>query len=213
MTLLTLIEPYCSKGPTLENFCFNLAASLGTPWNKRTLEIFVEDFLDSKFYKCEDEKEVTKAARTHLQTLCAAYRDQVKLKSDITRAAKLSVDTRNRHRLNRYYRCLHTVRIEPGLHQHEQIILEMGVDGMSSDESGHEEDNSRGIGSCASRGNWPLLRKEKVPALFSKRHAIRSLPVTSYDAEWLMGLSDNARADLKVKDDPYDFTIPDELVK
>lgn len=114
-----------------------------------------------------------------------------------------------------YYRRLHAVKIHPDLRRHIQFLEDLGVDGMSSDESNIENQSRvyvvlkktwrasgvtlwlRDLDSVhlslrvtntgrVMRGNWPHERRDS--SRVSVRDPVHSLPTNFYATEWLSQL-------------------------
>jgi hypothetical protein len=60
-------------GPSAEDFRPDLAASLASPWNKRVIQVFAEDFVAKPYFTSKDEALIRKVFKTHLVTLKARY--------------------------------------------------------------------------------------------------------------------------------------------
>lgn len=66
------------SGPTVNNWLLQLdGPSSATPWNKRALDIFVEEFLRRYPGSRTDESIIRKAASRHLGTLRKKYRAEL----------------------------------------------------------------------------------------------------------------------------------------
>jgi hypothetical protein len=130
----------------------------------------------------------------------------------------------------------------PDLRKHETAVLELGVDGMSSDESDKEADGSHVLSirakkwrhrnltrwlhdldtvslahrvstsGTAKKGNWPH-RRRFVSGKFSDGPPIRQLPKSFYDASFLASLSDAQLEELEIIDRPYDLTHTPKMVE
>ncbi|OBZ73045.1 hypothetical protein A0H81_07122 [Grifola frondosa] len=189
---------YCC---TADHFRPDLGSPPGTPWNKSIAKVFVKSFMEEEIYSCTNSDEVEVAFRTHLKHL----------RKMLARAGQRENET------SLFYRQIEVAANHSELRRHLDILQTLGVDGISSDESDHENgvaqyrvlvkpwrnpmltpwlrtfdtayrrDRLNG-GNQTTRGAQPHLRLASQKLDYS-RPAVPRLPYNAYEVKWLQNLS------------------------
>ncbi|KAF8576183.1 hypothetical protein K439DRAFT_1540845 [Ramaria rubella] len=238
------IEGNLSVGPFRVNFVVDLANSSASAWNKKIATIFTDDFVKSDWYQFKDKMEIKKRFQTHMDYLIMLYGNTMKdANSNMAVAARLSKATRHRQKLqvssintSLFSHCLRTCKIHPDLRRHVQVLENLGVDGMSSDESTIKDDecvyvifkkpwrsaavtlwlldidsvhlNLRVTDSgCVTGGNWPCSDSMHN----SKRLLVKGLSKTLYNADWLS--TPEKIEDLNAHSELYDLSHSDTIAQ
>ncbi|KAL0959438.1 hypothetical protein HGRIS_014682 [Hohenbuehelia grisea] len=224
---------------TEESFQPDLTSSPGTPWNQSHVKVFVKSFLDFGAYHCTNRDQLKKAFATHLKSLRRKYQKQQL--TEARRKERQRKANREERKRNLFYRRLDVTRKYEHLRQHGHILRRLGVSGMSSDESDHENGISQ----------YRVIQKHwRSPALtpwlrvfdaihrrtrFGSANARRAgrgarprlrvdgngvnfrsapvpgLPHNAYSHEWLLSLPRIDRDDLVVGNVAYDFSHPADM--
>lgn len=239
-----LHDPCC----TATFFRPNLIGKTRTPWNRSAAKVFVRSFLESGQYTCTDKRLIEEAFFSHLKYLRGLYK-QRDVSEDRKRAFRRKANRAERKRqvssvsahlpnsqlrlLQLFYRRLKNAASYHDLNCHVNVLRLLGPEGMSSDESDHEN------GVVQYRvliKSWrhPILtpflrvfdasyrRDRFVPILQNtqgshphlrlssnkvddSRGAPTRLPINAYDTRWLANLTQFDRERLE-EGDPYDFS-------
>lgn len=134
------------------------------------------------------------------------------------------------------------MRLLPDLRKHEAVVVELGVDGMSSDETDAKADGNHvlsikakkwhnriltrwlhdldiiymacqvTIGGTVERGNW-AHQCRFVQGKFFYGATVHCLPKSFYHASFLASLSDEQCEELEIIDQSYDLTHTSKLVQ
>jgi hypothetical protein len=137
---------------------------------------------------------------------------------------------------------LNCARLHPDLKKLEAVVVQLGVDGMSSDETDNEVDGSHilsikakkwrnenltkwlhdldtvHLARCVTtsgtikKGNWPH-RRRSVATKFSDGPPVRALPKSFYDESFLASLTGKQYEDLKITNQSYDLTHTPTLLE
>ncbi|KAH7903803.1 hypothetical protein BJ138DRAFT_1020054, partial [Hygrophoropsis aurantiaca] len=97
-------------------------------WNASATAVFVESFL-AHDYACTSRPNIKKAFSSHIRSLARAYQDQL---------PDSQVGKRRERRRSLFKKRLEVVLKYPDLRRHAEMLMRFGPDGMSSDESAHE---------------------------------------------------------------------------
>ncbi|OBZ66301.1 hypothetical protein A0H81_13818 [Grifola frondosa] len=221
---------YCC---TADNFRPDLVSPPGTPWNKSVAKVFVRSFLDEDIYLCSDPDLITAAFRSHLKYLRKVFDKRENL-SDLEIVFHKRVAKRTERKRNLFYRRFEVAANHSDLRRHLRILQDLGIDGMSSDESEHEngvtqyrvlvkpwrnplltpwlrifdaayrQDRLNGCNQ-STRGAQPHLRLASQKVDYS-RPAVSHLPANAYNLKWLKSLSQFDLESLSPKRLEYDFS-------
>jgi hypothetical protein len=112
-------EQTSKRGPTSERFRVSLSGRLASAWNKRAAEVFANDFITSKWYRCQDQAFLQRAFRTHLIQLRNQYTAQQSFQTadseaEDERSQALS-DGRKKMARNARRRSVGASQVEPAL--------------------------------------------------------------------------------------------------
>ncbi|EIW54269.1 uncharacterized protein TRAVEDRAFT_132465 [Trametes versicolor FP-101664 SS1] len=216
-----------------DHFKIDISQGALNKWNKSASMVFARAFVDSGRFDCENVEEVAAAFTTHVRTLRKNYREQ-----------QLSADARHQlqSKANReqrkitvcvapplFFRRRHVAMKYPQLAPHLPMLEQLGVDGMSSDESDSQNGVKyyrilrkswrpervtlwvRGFDAVEAisrpsnaRGNQPRKRMQSTK-VDDSRDAVKGLPRNAYDATWYAKLGDFAREDLCRSEETYSF--------
>ncbi|KDR77507.1 hypothetical protein GALMADRAFT_138609 [Galerina marginata CBS 339.88] len=197
----------------VDNFKIELSSSPHTPWNISASRIFALDFLRSTAVPASPSsiKKIETAFFIRLKSIVSDYRKHQK-GLHVVEATK-SGDRRRQRKRKLFDRRRGTVENHPLLRRHLAIMGELGMEGMSSDES---ESEGTDVSSCNvrmppwrseslsdwlhvidtvyirerkksgdRRGCLPHLRVYKEHSTSSKKKFVKGLPKNAYDPEWL----------------------------
>lgn len=243
-----LHDPCC----TAAFFRPNLQGKTKTLWNRSAARVFVRSFLETNQYACTDKHLIETAFLKHLQNV---YK-QRHMSEDARRAGRRRANRKERKRLvssvsslalsahlkplQLFCRRLKNAASFHDLHRHVNILRLLGPDGMSSDESDHENGVVQYRVLIKSWRN-PILtpflrvfdasyrRDRFVPILQNtqgahphlrlasnkvddSRGAVTRLPVNAYDSRWLANLIPFDREMLQ-EGDLYDFSHTNDVLE
>ncbi|KAG6849349.1 hypothetical protein H0H93_009215 [Arthromyces matolae] len=122
---------------TSSQFRYHLLGPPRHPWNRSAAKVFAADYMRHHQLPAtmETAELVIGAFYTRLKTLRRKYFTRVHVVTPVD-PQRLRRDQRKRTLFNRR---LEVAQIYPFLQRHVRLIQQLGVDGMSSDESDHEE--------------------------------------------------------------------------
>lgn len=127
-------------GPSITNFKLDFGATLRSPWNDVLVKIFVETFKATEDGAERLDEEIIEEFATHYQHLRAKYKRQICASSAVRSRRNVR---RNRKATTLKYRregCYRFTQLD-----HFQPFVELlGVNGMSEDESDHENGTRTG---------------------------------------------------------------------
>ncbi|OCH84869.1 hypothetical protein OBBRIDRAFT_690169, partial [Obba rivulosa] len=210
-----------------------------TEWNKCCTRVFAEDFVKHHPHYADRLAEVSEAFSSHFgKQLRRDYHKQL-TEGDLQAKAYYHIMLSQLSRMftGRVYVQLFQRRYEMALEHeslkpHAQMLLRLGIDGMSSDESEREgnkihynvllkpwrnpqvttwlrlfdaayhKSRINSVGSNT-RGAFPHIRK--VGQRLSTSRAVPGLPRNTYHPDWLMKLTSYELEDLQARDKRYDF--------
>jgi len=245
-----------ARGPccTADRFQVDIRGFPKSAWNISAARVFACSFLKAHpTYKNKKLSEVEKAWTTHVEYLRVVYQKQTSRSqgdNDIDkqkhRRKECRINVRSitpKHHytypLQIYYRRLNTAeRHFPG--DGVMIIKELGIDGMSSDESDHSPGNglpnyiirhkhwhsretTKFLRICDSfhvryryKGHWEASAGAwphlRIPSLkHSTRGPVMQLPVNLYAGDWLNSLDEFQREALQVQSANYNLKLPDTI--
>ncbi|KAG9087250.1 hypothetical protein FRC06_002623, partial [Ceratobasidium sp. 370] len=132
---------------------------------------------------------------------------------------------------------MHVVNTIPKLMKHKRLMVQLGIEGTSSDE---EDPDAPGVYRVKQikqlsssvrelkrklddayevlekgrkvKGSWG---RKRIPTneLSSRKFRIKGLPQNCLNRAWMSRLSDTQKSFFKFADYDYDFTFPDEILK
>ncbi|KAF5378192.1 hypothetical protein D9615_007591 [Tricholomella constricta] len=109
------------------------------PWNRSAAKVFAKDYI--RFHQLEDRVETTlevmEAFYTRLKTLRRKYH-QINGQLESPPQVLTKRMRREGRKRTLFHRRLEIAQLNPSLQGHVRILQQLGVDGMSSDESDHE---------------------------------------------------------------------------
>ncbi|KAG9121838.1 hypothetical protein FRC07_002042 [Ceratobasidium sp. 392] len=229
-----------------DNIASPTEAMFYVKWTEREKSVFnkvAANIVASKVIKdwpdlcSEDDRDSLHAMATqHIRYLIKLYKRQ-RLPTDDpeerARRLRCSADTRKR---TLFEQRLKTVTVVPGLQEHRQLVIELGIQGTSSDE---EDPNNRGrylVNRRKEFSNELSEFKEKVDYIYkthyktygsrgsparhrvpsgkasTRKFQIKQLPKSIMSKKWLSTLTPNQIALYDFTDYKYDFSrFPDEL--
>ncbi|KAF8154394.1 hypothetical protein K438DRAFT_1483961, partial [Mycena galopus ATCC 62051] len=222
------------------NFRFDILGTPRSTWNKSAARVFARLAIHQLVLpdNLQMFTAIVKAFETYMDRIIRRYKTS--LKSDTAQA-------QSRSRLSKYgrkYQLFHRRRyisyVFPPLQQHSAMLEQLGVDGMSSDESGEEDDRHgykilmplwrapevapwlrifdtvhnilrRAGDPQALRGSFPHRRILTNKKSTSKKF-IAGLPLNVYDSAW-MGQEQLTQQLLYASPQAYDFNLEPNIVQ
>ncbi|KAI0055203.1 hypothetical protein BV25DRAFT_1815199 [Artomyces pyxidatus] len=229
------------NGPccTPDRFRLDLSAGSGTPaspWNKSATHVFVESFVQSGDYTCKNRKEIFQCFATHIKHLKRVFEKQA-LAPDVLRRLQKQANRDERRRTLYQWR-LNAAMTYAELRHHAEILIVLGPEAMSTDESDHEnglaqyrtrvkpwrapaitvwlrvfdafhrQARFRDV-DRATEGSRPRLRVHGQT--LSTRSAKSGLPLNFYNQTWLGRINPYDR-EILFPTDPYEFTHTDDVI-
>ncbi|KAG2747182.1 hypothetical protein P692DRAFT_20697506, partial [Suillus brevipes Sb2] len=226
---------------TVERFRVDLRGFAKSDWNVSAAKVFARDFLEAHpQFKAVKPSEVENTWTTHVDYLRKVYRAQT---SEIQEVDVRKQRNRRKERCAQiYYRRLAVAEAHPSLRGAITVIKQLGINGMSSDESDHSASN----GLATYRIHIKRWRSQKVtdflrtcdalhlmvryqlewdatpgawphlrlPSLrFSLRAAVQKLPINFYDQDWLETLNGFQKDVLQPRSEECDLEIPDSIAR
>ncbi|OBZ77588.1 hypothetical protein A0H81_02217 [Grifola frondosa] len=227
---VSAFNPFNGYCCTAADFRPDLRSPPGTPWNKSVTKVFVKSFIEEGIYSCTDAHMIEVAFQTHLKYLRTLH--QRAGISKLENTARKRAAKRAERKRNLFYRRFEVAANHTDLQRHLGILQDLGVDGMSSDESEHEngviqyrvlikswrnpvltpwlrtfdaayrKDRLSGP-SQSTRGAHPHLRLASQKV--DLRAPVIRLPFNAYNYEWLKGLSAFELESLAPQHREYEF--------
>jgi hypothetical protein len=252
-------NPRRRRACTAQNFRPDISSPPGTPWNKSVTEVFVESFLQADVYDCRDPAKIRLAFSRHLRHLrrtdilqkasqqekerqaTRARRDERKRK--VHGLAALINIARHSSSSQLFERRLRAAERHPSTRRHVDMIKYLGVDGVSTDESDHENNRGvpqylivqkpwrnptlsswyRALDSLHRHLRFRPVRKAtrgaqphiRLPSsrIDGTRGEVAQLPINAYNERWLDTLTEEQRRGLYISMEPYDFSHPQEIIQ
>ncbi|OSC96129.1 hypothetical protein PYCCODRAFT_1472880 [Trametes coccinea BRFM310] len=224
----------CGSGT---DFRPDLSAKPSSVWNKCIIQVFVEIFMAR--YPSASEVRVEELFTGHIGYLCHKW--QLALKDEPTKRKIKKLANRAERQRNLYHRRLTVAHAYAPLRQHISMIEDLGVHGMSSDESDHRNGVAQ-YGVFQKEWRNPAITKwlRVFDSLYRRlrlnevnhstpgshphlrflsdktdsRHPPRKgLPQNAYAPEWLKKLNAYDTKLLQVREESYDFVHDAELEK
>ncbi|KAH9849298.1 hypothetical protein BC628DRAFT_1406433 [Trametes gibbosa] len=217
---------------TAERFRPDLTSPPATAWNKSAIAVFARSFIDSDEYECDDISAIKKVFATHLRHLSRKYKTSISGEADKKKAKKKA--NREERKRGLFNRRLTAALSYDALKPHVTMIRQLGVDGMSSDESSVENDithyeilqkrwrhpdltawlrafdaiyRKMRVSETNRNSRGAAVHWRQVTTRFdNSRAAVPCLPKNAYSQEWLDALQEMDREDLAVHEQCYDFT-------
>ncbi|KAG2143245.1 hypothetical protein BD769DRAFT_1348139 [Suillus cothurnatus] len=224
---------------TVENFTIEILGTPRSKWNISATKVFTRDFV--AHYPSFNIDSIQAAFSTHLRSLKCSFK-QARL-DNVASSAHQKENQRKEHKcsllpptcLQLYHRRLDIARAVSDLQPHITMLMRIGPDGMSSDETATENDvpqyrilgrhwrslevtawlrifnamychNCWGPVGTGSRGNNAQMRFESM-SMGQPQRAVRRLPCNAYCAEWYDSLNPYDREELdRCEDEVYAFT-------
>ncbi|KAJ8583682.1 hypothetical protein M405DRAFT_692126, partial [Rhizopogon salebrosus TDB-379] len=121
---------------TVENFTVDILGKPKSQWNVSATKIFASDFV--AHHPNYNVDNILKAFATHLRSLKRAF--QRTGLDDAALKARQKDDRRKERKRSLYYRRLDVAREVSDLRHHVQMLMRIGPDGMSSDETANENE-------------------------------------------------------------------------
>ncbi|KDR65578.1 hypothetical protein GALMADRAFT_148577 [Galerina marginata CBS 339.88] len=115
------------------SFKIDVVGTSRSPWNTSASRVFALDFL--AFHQIQPEPTVLQETLGLAKTRIGSIRYSVKRKEHLN----LSAERRKGRKSTLFYRRLDTCSVHPDLQKHLEFVQELGIAGMSSDESDYEE--------------------------------------------------------------------------
>ncbi|KAG1877158.1 hypothetical protein C8R48DRAFT_590945, partial [Suillus tomentosus] len=124
------------RGPccTAENFKIDILGMPKSKWNISATKVFARDFV--AHHPSFNIDSVQTAFCTHLRSLKRSFK-QAGL-DNVALSARQKEDRRKERKCLLYHRCLDTAHAVSDLHPHIMMLMRIGPDGMSSDETANE---------------------------------------------------------------------------
>ncbi|KAH7908183.1 hypothetical protein BJ138DRAFT_1013316 [Hygrophoropsis aurantiaca] len=227
--------PCCSA----DRFRIDISGFPKSKWNISAAEVFTKSFTDTHRRYRSQAKEVTTAWHIHFERLKEIHGEQQGRQSN----AQAKKNRRWERKLQMYYRRMKAAQSDRKIRCSAVGILgELGVEGMSSDESDHPSEGGEPI--------YRILRKPwRAPALTpylrtldslhlktryrgewsaspgawphfravslktSQRRVTADLPRNFYANGWYSSCTPSLQRSLRAKSDKYTFTHPEELLQ
>ncbi|KAI5988758.1 hypothetical protein EDD15DRAFT_2371109 [Pisolithus albus] len=258
------VEAYTpALGPpcTSDRFRVDLSGVPGTDWNKSASQVFLQSFRDAYPDCTKSSKDICVAWERHFNRLRQIYRDQQErarlAQAELARTAaghsatpgsmKSSAETRQQTRRrqerksNLYIRRLHVAKVYSQQHPTAaRTVEELGMPGMSSDDSDHESGEGAARYAIVSkdwrssevtellrlldalhlrlryRNNWNATsgawpHLRLVSRKSSTRAAVKGLPKNFYNRKFLVSLTQEAFGELQLVEQVLPVGIPDGL--
>ncbi|KAI5991030.1 hypothetical protein EDC04DRAFT_2587698 [Pisolithus marmoratus] len=229
------LGPHC----TPDRFRVDLSGVPSTVWNKSAANVFVQSFRDAYPDCTKSSKDICMAWERHFNRLRRIYRDQ----QEQARLAQILQQTRRRQerKSQLYLRRLHVAKLYSQQHPSAaRAVEELGVPGMSSDDSDHESGEGTARYAIVSK-DWrsgevtELLRLldalhlrlrygngwnatsgawphlRLVSYKSSTRAAVKGLPKNFYARKFLVSLTQEAFDELHLIEQILPVGIPDGL--
>ncbi|KAF7424897.1 hypothetical protein PC9H_010208 [Pleurotus ostreatus] len=139
------LKPYGPIRPTVANFAMDARPQKGitTAWNKRLIEVFVQDFMEQPQYTCKDPAKIEHHFKQHLYQL---KQRAAKLPTPEAAKAKSRENRRRALRERRVKACRNYSRQDPTLHRFLDLLGRLPYYAMSGDETDADASTSIGIG-------------------------------------------------------------------
>ncbi|KAH7903959.1 hypothetical protein BJ138DRAFT_1019805, partial [Hygrophoropsis aurantiaca] len=142
---IAIFNPKKSRCCTADRFRVDLKGTPRSEWNLSAAQVFADDFCATHPKAQYSREDVCRAWIIHFDTLRANYRKQEASKKELEVIANAQTEKRRKERkvnvrsLPLYHRRYQTASRFPALCQSVlPLVKDLGVDGMSSDESSHE---------------------------------------------------------------------------
>ncbi|KAG1786345.1 uncharacterized protein HD556DRAFT_1240528 [Suillus plorans] len=233
-----------TQGPccTAERFRMDIRGFPKSAWNISAAKIFACSFQEAHAqFRDKAQREVERAWTTHLAYLKNVYQKQTSRARDIEAGKQRR--RRKERRTQMYYRRMGVA--EGSRHLRNDglaIIKELGIDGMSSDESDHPPGNGIPVyqvrikkwRSCKVTeilracdalhlrmrygGDWDASPGAwphlRIPSLkYSTRAAASQLPSNFYSLNWFKSLNEFQRDALQPRIEEYSLEVPEQIVR
>ncbi|KAH9856335.1 hypothetical protein C2E23DRAFT_722276, partial [Lenzites betulinus] len=140
-------DPQESRCCDVGNFCLDLNATPGTPWNVSATAVFVDDFIQVRLYTCTNRAKITKMFVTHYRTLQRQFKKYGMIApsaptatgstagvAGLAGAAEAMPLFQRRYRIALRY---------PHTRPHVRLLQQLGTEGMSSDEEDKDSPYTR----------------------------------------------------------------------
>ncbi|KAF8588296.1 hypothetical protein K439DRAFT_1613720 [Ramaria rubella] len=256
LALMQLESPiqWLPDGPTNKEAMTNLSvlkplrlhweSDNSSMWNRRAINILLADFLAIPKHGCDedDESNVIAFTKQHFKGLRQKYKHQVDLAAgNLKVIQEYSRGLKQGRKLKVYYSRLGACRRHPDLKKHVPVLLDLGVNGMSTDCSDEEDgeivykirkhtwhsplvtpwlramnsihkfDRLNGVTHEKRRG--ATMHRRQDWNVTSTGAPVPGLPKNLYHEPWLKSLDPFENKHLKVKPTEYELSHSDDILQ
>ncbi|KAH7903686.1 hypothetical protein BJ138DRAFT_1020240 [Hygrophoropsis aurantiaca] len=243
---IAAFNPKKGRSCTADRFRVDLTGTPRSQWNFSAAEVFASDFCAAHPNIRYSRQDVLDAWITHFDSLRDNYRMQEAAKKDSQILENVRTEKRRTERRSTLYRRrydtakLLSKRLQSSMPV--ELVTSLGVDGMSSDESGHEGRQgeptffitgkpwrARSVTTWVRtldslhiharyRGEWKATagawpRIRVTSTVESQRAAVPGLPRNFYSGTWFKTLSEYEAADLQPETPMQAMHISEEITK
>ncbi|KAI0367548.1 hypothetical protein BV20DRAFT_1037610 [Pilatotrama ljubarskyi] len=212
-----------------ENFKIDISNGALNRWNTSASMVFARAFVECGRFDCDDQELIAEAFRTHVRTLRKNFLRQAE-EEHVRKTAEKKA-RREQRKSTLFYRRRRVAAKYSQLKPHLPMLEQLGIDGMSSDESDEDSNGCklfrilakswrpdrvtawlRGFDAVdaltrdaqSSRGNQPR-RRAVSSKVDDSRAAVKGLPKNAYNPVWYAKLGDFVREALCRSEDTYSF--------
>ncbi|KAG8755839.1 hypothetical protein FRC11_005736 [Ceratobasidium sp. 423] len=223
--------------PTLEWFFINWYKDINDNFNQMVCAIITQQVIEDwlMLFSMSNWDDIFQMVKAHIKYLIKAYKCQELGCNDPSKCTRLLQAAATHRKHMTYCQCLFVTKIVPKLNTHRQLLIDLGIDGTSSNEEdpkcpGHYyvkkikqlssniqelkqlfdhtfETLQQGPGTKGSRGRKHICRR----LVSNRKFHIQGLLVNCLNQKWYQKLMKMQKLYYKFAQYKYNFAFPKEL--